>query len=138
MIKKDEPQNPVQGSGSDNEKSPVVAPAKVDGGEPMEEVEQTKRESSKQNGPEVDAAEEDFVVVEGGGEADSMAQEKVVEEKKVEEKDGMVEQAPPSTVVVTGGKDEVAEPVAELVAEVKGITPPTFPRLVCETNLWGV
>jgi hypothetical protein len=96
-----------KGSSSDNEKSPTKSTAKEDSeakdgeekgdGEPMEDVEETtatkpaeddmkESETAAEDNKDTDPAD-DFVVVEGGGEADDLAQEKATEKGEEKEDD---------------------------------------------------
>jgi hypothetical protein len=61
-----------KGSGSDTEKSPAKPDA------PKDETEETKPDS-EEKGAKSDDADDEFVLVEGGGEADTLAQEKAAD-----------------------------------------------------------
>jgi len=133
-----------KGSGTDNEET---VPTRKDITEPMEEVEQTTKsvdqvakpeeqkvevedttaEEEEGNKMDVDPVEEEFIVVEGGGEGDPLAQEKAVvsaekdiesaveEEKKNDEGDSAGAQT---------SVDNVVEPSTAPTITLPGNLPP--------------
>jgi hypothetical protein len=110
MLKK-QPADVKKGSGSDTEKTPTKSTAKDDSeakdeteekgnDEPMEDVQESKPAAEEAKEPETSAEDtkdidpaEDFVVIEGGGEADELAQEKATEKDK---EDGSAGAQPPA------------------------------------------
>ena len=122
MTKKDD--HPKKGSGTDNEET---APTTKDTIEPMDEVEQTTNpvnDVAKPEEPEskveatpaedkmdIDPAE-DFVVIEGGGEGDPLAQEKAAVPAEKMEIDSAVEEKKGDSAGAQTSVDNVVEPTA--------------------------
>jgi hypothetical protein len=100
----------ASGSDAEKDKSPVVAPEPMDvdknGPEPPKEAAKQEPPKDEENetvgelmavdepSKKEDAPEEDFVMVDGGGEGDELAQEKAVAQKPVAEEPKTQEPAP--------------------------------------------